>query len=258
MSRQFAIGVILMVLLISCRTTIHIADVSKSNYKVSPELDSIYPSDEQRASSEIWEMILPYKQELEGQMQRIIGEVPVELPKKQPESSMTNWIGDVIYRQGAIYLGRNPDFSLMNHGGLRLPSVPAGVLTVGKVFELMPFDNNLTILEMTGETVEEMFAHIIKRGGGWPISETVKVTFNEIGLASVEIHGMPIDQHKVYTVATSSFLADGGDGLDMLLDLPRTDFPVMIRDLIIHDVESRQARGIAVSSVSEGRMIKVK
>jgi hypothetical protein len=29
----------------------------------------------------------------------------------------------------------------MNSGGIRLPEMPAGAITQGKIFELMPFDN---------------------------------------------------------------------------------------------------------------------
>ncbi|MBL0145080.1 MAG: 5'-nucleotidase C-terminal domain-containing protein [Chitinophagaceae bacterium] len=45
----------------------------------------------------------------------------------------------------------------MNYGGIRLPAIPAGNITRGKIFELAPFDNIIVLQKISGKTFQAFF-----------------------------------------------------------------------------------------------------
>lgn len=233
---------------IACKQTIHIAQVASSNITVGSGEDGL------KANEDILATIAPYKEEMEKEMTRTIGVIGSDMQKKKPESSLTNWLGDVLYRQSILISGMEVDFALMNFGGIRLPALPKGPITVGKVYELMPFDNFIVIVEIPGQSVLELFDMIAKSGGGWPLSEQVFLSISGENVEQILIKGQEVDPKGIYKIATSNFLADGGDKSTMLMNHPRFEFDEMIRDLIVKDIEEMTRKGAEVSAPESGRM----
>ncbi len=235
----------------ACRQTMHVADSRSQAFQVDGRLDSLPREDALEAT------ILPYRQQLQVKMGTVIGYVAEEMPKRQPESSLTHWLGDVMYISATGITDRRVDFGLMNYGGIRLPSLAAGQITVGKVYELMPFDNFVSLVDVPGAALQELFDMIAAAKGGWPVSSHVYLELKQGKAQNIRIGGRPLDPVRIYTVATSSFLADGGDGLKMLMQAPREDLPVMIRDAIIAHITDLNSRGEQIRSDSTGRMIRL-
>jgi 2',3'-cyclic-nucleotide 2'-phosphodiesterase (5'-nucleotidase family) len=210
---------------------------------------------EVNASKTIETTILPYRQRMQSEMNKVIGEAEQAMPKGGTESLLSNWFGDMIYRQAARITGSEPDFAFMNSGGIRLNEMPAGAVTIGKIYELMPFDNHLVIVSMKGRDVELLIKKIALKKGGWPMSAQIRCQLHPgVAAADVRLNGKALDLERTYKVATSNFLADGGDNLDFMIQLPREDFPVWIRDMMIQDVVQMTENGQKVRSVLDGRM----
>ena len=57
----------------------------------------------------------------------------------------------------------NVDFVVLNYGGLRIQSMAAGPITMSKVYELMPFDNTLVVVDLLGSELNDLF-YELKRG----------------------------------------------------------------------------------------------
>lgn len=235
----------------ACRQTVHLADSRSQVLRIDGQLDSL-PREESLEAT-----IAPYRRLLQDKMNTVIGTVAEEMPKHQPESSLTHWLGDVMYISATGITDRRVDFGLMNYGGIRLPSLAAGPITVGKVYELMPFDNFVSLVDVSGAGLQELFDMIAAAKGGWPVSSHIYVELKQGKAQNIRISGQPLDPSRIYTVATSSFLADGGDGLKMLMQAPREDLPVMIRDAIIDYITALNDRGSEIRSDSTGRMIRL-
>src|SRR5690606_9997204 len=121
--------------------------------------DTIIPID-----SQIVHMYLPYKQKLEKNISRVISITQEEMVKDKPESNLTNFLGDLLLEEGARTEGLNgeninPDISYFNYGGIRT-FLPKGKITVGKIFELMPFENEMVFLKLNGRQVQEFLNDI--------------------------------------------------------------------------------------------------
>jgi 2',3'-cyclic-nucleotide 2'-phosphodiesterase (5'-nucleotidase family) len=199
--------------------------------------------------------ITPYRNKLETAMNTVIGYAEVNLNKEQPESNLGNWAADAVAAQMSIYTGKNIDFATLNYGGLRIPSIPQGAINKGKIYELMPFDNMLVLVEMKGSELEILFKHIIGKGG-WPISGNVRLVSDKNGsLKNISISGKEIDPDKIYNIATIDYLANGGDNCDFFIPKKQLATGVFLRDAVIANIEQGHLEGKKINAVKEGRII---
>ena len=82
---------------------------------------------------------------------------------------------------------------------------------------MLPFNNHVVVLEITGRDLLEAFS-VMAGVGGNGLSEEADVVFyrptNEILSASLK--GTPIEPDSIYRVATLDYLANGGDYMEPL------------------------------------------
>src|SRR5690606_24774721 len=164
--------------------------------------------------SSVLKFIQPYSEQLSATMNRVIGESALALNKAKPESTLGNFFTDALREQSEKYFERKIDLCVMNYGGLRLPNISAGNITVGTIFELMPFDNYLVLFTLKGEMILQLLQHIAA-DGGWPQSG-VRFTIKEGKPFDITINGNPIQPEKEYTLLVSDYMAEGGDKLDFI------------------------------------------
>jgi 5'-nucleotidase / UDP-sugar diphosphatase len=118
--------------------------------------------------------------------------------------------------------------ALINGGSIRADSIiSAGRLTTRDVLGILPFKNKVVKLEITGAELRSMLEHGVARSaedsepGRFPQVSGVRFTFDASRAAGsrvmdVTVNGLPLDDKKKYTLATTNFLADGGDGYAVL------------------------------------------
>jgi len=106
----------------------------------------------------------PIKQKLDAQMNVVIGIANETMKGYAPESLLSNFSADVYHQAGSDFLGGNVDISIVNMGGLRTV-IPAGNITIGKIFELMPFENELVILWLRGDMLQDLIQFFARVGG---------------------------------------------------------------------------------------------
>lgn len=148
--------------------------------------------------------------------------------------------GDVQQLVAQAFLERgkaffNADISIQNGGGVRV-DLPAGDVTVGKIYSVLPFKNTLVQLQMTGAEVraalEDAIASVVANNtGSYPYTGGLRwrVDLNQAAgsrLSQLEVKTasgyVPLDPAKTYSVATIDFLADGQDGYTTLKSITGT------------------------------------
>ena len=101
-------------------------------------------------------------------------------------------------------------------GGLRA-DLPAGPLTYGAVFEVMPFDNRLVAFHLTGGELRKMLgaqlAHSAALVGVSGVRVRVACQGNALDLVLLRPSGAPVTDNERLLVATTDFLATGGDDI---------------------------------------------
>lgn len=193
--------------------------------------------------------LAPTKASLEREMDVKLGYAPEDLWVGAPECPLVNWTCDALLDAAReVYPSGHVDISIVNVGGVR-NVWPAGDITVGAVFEIMPFDNKLVVLTLRGEDVIALCESFAKYGyqgvGG------MRVTIIDNRLSDVTIGGKAVDPKALYTVATSDYLSGGADHMDALKNhVDCWESNLIIRDLYIEAVKKQGTVRAAV----DGRM----
>lgn len=203
----------------------------------------------------ITQIIQPYKDSLDKEMNVVLVVSDTILTKSTPESDLGNMMCDLILKKSRDYCNCHVDFTFLNNGGIRLPSFPKGNITLGKVVELMPFENLIDIMTVSGKTLDTLFNYMAFKGG-WQVSGA-RYKFTNQNAVEVHIQGSPLDLNRNYTIAVSDYLAQGGDNCTMLSHLPKQILAKSLRDAIVDGLKEMKARGEHIKSVIDGRVQKI-
>ncbi len=239
-------GLVILLLLSSCSTTQHIAKVSPTGYELTKDA-GIKPD------SAIQQLIIPYRKELVAEMSNIIGYAAQDLDRGTPESTLGNWVGDLLHQKAEQYYGKKVDFAISNAGGLRLSSIPQGPITTGMIYELMPFDNMLVIMHLKGELVSTLFDHMAAKGG-WPVSHQVRYQIKERKAVNITINGSILDPKAIYTIALPDYVANGGDDSGFLKGQEHKNLNLLVRDAMIEFVEEKWKAGEKMKAELQNRV----
>jgi len=204
---------------------------------------------------EIARIIGEYKPEMDRLMQEVIGFSEFEMSSGRPESLLSNFAADALLDEARNLTGKGDvDLALTNFGGLRA-TIPAGDIKRYHIFATFPFENSLVILDMPGKSVREMFESFASRRGE-AFSHTVKMVARDKVLTSLLINGEPVDDNKIYRLATIDFLLDGGDSMRMLKDAVATEYTgVVLRDIMISYIEKQTKAGKKIATYITNRAV---
>lgn len=243
---SFFLYAFISLLWFGCGTVLH---VSKTNVQYVTVSSSDQPTDDDVVTA----LIAPYKEQIDAEMNEVVGEVGAQLTKGKPESTLGNWYTDAMVA-GAKRDGHDVHFALANYGGLRTSHLYTGPLTKGELYELSPFDNMLLIVEVPGHILDSLFQNIAA-SGGWPMSQEVRMVIQDSKMIDCTVLGKPITPTAIYKVAMPDYIANGGDGLNFLIPLPRIQTGKLIRDLLIAEAMLTQASGQKVSAKLDDRIV---
>lgn len=241
---KILILVIPLVTIAGCSKVWHKATVDYQKYDMGEPVNVDHP---------IQAIIEPYKNQLDEKMNVVIGYNEVPLVKERVESNMGNWFADILLEESSRLITERVDFALQNYGGMRLPNIGAGPITIRTIYELMPFDNTLVIVEADGNVTRKLLDRIAEYGG-WPISNTVSFQIVNGKAENILINGKELDDSMTYRIALPDYIANGGDGTDYLIDLPRQEFALLIRDLLINHIKRDTEAGVNQFAEKEGRI----
>ncbi|MDY5356585.1 MAG: bifunctional UDP-sugar hydrolase/5'-nucleotidase [Candidatus Cryptobacteroides sp.] len=195
--------------------------------------------------------ISTYAGTLAEKMEEVIGYAPEDMTKGTPESKLGNFTADALSWMCEQLHGSKPDVTLYNTGGLR-SYIYRGPVTLGDVFSVYPFDNQLTVLEMTGTALKNLFSEVAA-SGGMPINAGVRLVIKDGKVKSVTVNGRQIEDGNTYIVATLDYVVNNaryGTG-DYLV---RKDSSQIIYDLMADYIRWLTANGKNVESALDGRI----
>lgn len=150
-------------------------------------------------------LVQPYKDSLAKEMNLVIGMSSFNFVTARPNGTMNNWFADAIFtNQTENVRLSEPVMCLFNVGGIR-SSFNKGPITVGDVFKVMPFDNELVWVKLPITAIKDIEAYLIKSGGE-PISNA------QILNGKLQLNGVN-SQTQFFWVITSDYLMNGGDNM---------------------------------------------
>lgn len=229
-----------------CKTWQQDKKISYTDYRITTSL---------RSNTGIDSLIKPYSDSVNRSMNDVVGIVGSTLEKKQPESSLGNLMADAILQMARQKFAAKVDVSFVNYGGVRLNEIPAGKLTRGKVFELMPFDNTIVLQTLNGEVLQQYLDFIASKGG-WPCAGITMEIKNKKAVNAM-INGKIINKNSSYVVVQSDFIANGGDDAFMLKSIPQQNIGYLLRDALFDYIYLVTNGGKKITAATENRVINV-
>lgn len=193
-----------------------------------------------------------YRDSISKSMNVVIGFSVNGLSKHQPESGLGNFMCDGIRTMGEKVFATHIDAAFVNYGGIR-SYLPKGNITIGNVFELMPFDNLFVLQKVRGDSLQSFLNHIANKNG-WPVSG-VTMGINNKKAENVLIGGKQIVADSSYTVANSDYVINGGDNTDMLKVFPKISKGYLIRDALLDYVKQLTDQGKSIDAKIEKRVV---
>lgn len=189
-----------------------------------------------------------YTEALKREMGRRITSSTATIERGQPESPLGNLTADITREHATRALGREVDIALLNRGGLRTP-IPKGDVTVGMIYELMPFENYITLLKFSGEQIRAI-ADELAAEGGEPVSG-LRMRIEGERATDILVRGDTVRSDQTYWLATNNWMADGGGPIPTLWEpVERRDTSILLRDAFIESMNTR----VQISPETDGRI----
>jgi 2',3'-cyclic-nucleotide 2'-phosphodiesterase (5'-nucleotidase family) len=201
----------------------------------------------------IEEVIRPYRDSLETEVKRVLCMNEMDMTKARPESALGNWFADVLMEEALRAYEGDIDFALFNTGGIRF-SLSKGEVTVGNIFELMPFENELVLVTLPYNEVEDLIRYL-QATGGEPVSK-LKADLSDATFENVLIGGQPLEERD-YAVLTSDYLSNGGDNMVFFTEghrKERLNLDLKVRDALMEHCTALGEKGMAIRSQKDGRL----
>ena len=148
----------------SCQSTHEMAKTDYQIAKVEGRMIDIDAKWDTHPDADAVAILKPYKEKIDNMMYEVIGSSEQKMDKGHPESLLSNLVAEVL-RQAATKVQDKPaDMGLVNMGGLR-NILPAGDITVGTVYEILPFENSLCVMKMKGTHLKALLTSIASLKG---------------------------------------------------------------------------------------------
>jgi 2',3'-cyclic-nucleotide 2'-phosphodiesterase (5'-nucleotidase family) len=169
----------------------------------------------------------PYRKKLKDSFSTVIATTTGDLVKKRPGGSLGNLVTQAMWsftKENTPGTSQAPlsNFVIMNYGGIRLKEIPKGKITIGRIYELLPFENTLVKIKITGTELKQLLRQL-NQHKGWPMKFSSKI-FSSLGKVGV---------NQYYELITNNYIAAGGDNCSILKTLPQEDTGILLRDIVI-------------------------
>jgi 2',3'-cyclic-nucleotide 2'-phosphodiesterase (5'-nucleotidase family) len=229
MKNKFLLIGIALAVLSACKTIspLQVTEVqTRKNISINNELKN---------DEEFVKIIEPYKQKLDKEMNQKISHTGVDLNKQGENSNLGNLLADYTFDGANEWsnknLNKNIDAALINIGGIRT-SIGKGDILLKSVFEVMPFENEVIIVKMKGTDLQGLFDYYAKTQVNNPVSH-LYIETNNGQLTKYLINGKMVNADQEYYIATSDYLALGGDNMKFFSKGQMIPTGIKLRDLFI-------------------------
>jgi 5'-nucleotidase/UDP-sugar diphosphatase len=180
----------------------HLEEINPAKMKKQPAVDAI---------------VEKYEKQIDAVMDQPVGEAEVDLDGKNVrlrETNLGNFVADIIREKAGA------DGAIINGGGIRT-SISKGIVRVKDVYSVLPFDNYIVAIRLTGRRIREALEHGVSgvedEEGRFPQISGLAFAYSKSArkgsrVKTIMIGGKPVEPDGVYTIATNDFIAVGGDG----------------------------------------------
>ena len=227
-------------LFLSCHSAYRSEQVQYTNYRIKN--DGV-------AVTEISSAMKPYGDSVNVKMNVVIGQNESKLDTRRQQNTLGYFITDAYLFMANRKSDKKVDAAFMNRGGIRLPELPAGAVTTGKIYELMPFDNMMLLLTIKGSLLKQYLDTLAATEG--IIQSGMKVEVKNKKVQQVLINDKQLDENADYLIANSDYVVNN---TPLLKKLYFQNTAYLLRNAIIDYVVDLNNQGKKIIVTNTGRV----
>ena len=222
-------------------------------------IDASIPDDES-----VEKMLAPYSGKVRA-LSVVIGQLDGTL-KKEPvgAGSLGQFVTDGIRAYAKTKITKPIALTIMNAGGLRKNEIAEGEVRAADIFELLPFENALIVVDLTGEQLVKLLPALARdaQSGAriqYKWNDQDRPEFVSGKLLDDNGKEQEIDPNKIYTIVTIDYLLRLRSGSYAILQEAKSATPlnVTLRDGIMEYVKSETAAGRKLRARVDDRYVQV-
>jgi 2',3'-cyclic-nucleotide 2'-phosphodiesterase (5'-nucleotidase family) len=229
---------------------------TRSSLKV---VDASIPND-----PDIEKLLAPYSARV-LELSKVIGTLEGQLDRTAVGAgSLGNFVTDAMKTQARARLGKPVVLAIMNAGGMRKNEIAAGELRASDIFELLPFENALVAVDVSGVQLAKLLQIVLRdaQSGAriqFKWNDQNRAEFLSGKLIDDDGHEQEIDPQKIYTIVTIDYLLRLGGGAYAILQEVKSTTPlnITLRDAVMDYVKSETAAGRPIRAVKDNRYVQV-
>ncbi|MFZ9261857.1 MAG: 5'-nucleotidase C-terminal domain-containing protein [Chitinophagaceae bacterium] len=235
-----------LIVFVGCVPSQRIQKIQYSGYAVGQvkQVDSSYIK-----------MLSTYADSVNKTMGEFLVENETDLNKETPNSPLGNFLADAYLWAAKTKMDSRAEIAFMNHGGVRINRLGKGPIKRGMIYEVMPFDNVLVLVEVKGNILKDYLDRIAFEGGGGGVAG-VSMRIEEKKAVDILINGEPIDLSRTYYMVNSDYQVDGGGGFTAFKKLTQNRSGYLQRDAIIDYCRSNNLAGKKINTEPKIRIRK--
>ena len=188
-----------------------------------------------------------------AEVKQVVAWSPEAMVKTPPECALSDWFVDLLMSQCSELTGNNVDVGFVNFGGIRV-DMPKGDVLLDDIMSMFPFRNRLCFLKLRGSDMRVILEQMAAER--WQVIGGVRCVATKDGkLLSAEVDGKPLEDDKVYGVATIDFLLNGGDGYYIQKNaIEKVVLDKYVIDVVLPYVRNLTAEGKPLAYSADGRV----
>lgn len=231
-----------------------------SNHASQTQIDANIPEDES-----VEKMLEPYSSKVRA-LSIVVGKLEGGLRKDRTGAgTLGNFVTDAVKAQASRRMGRSVSVVVVNSGGLRKSTIAEGDLRASDIFELLPFENELVEVTLTGEQLLKLLKTVLIERDA---QSGARIKYRQDGengpqllsatLIAADGKEKKIQSKKRYSVVTIDYLLQRGGGKYSVLQAGKVNrLNVTIRDSLIEYVRSETAAGRVIKVDLDGRFASI-
>jgi 2',3'-cyclic-nucleotide 2'-phosphodiesterase (5'-nucleotidase family) len=189
-----------------------------------------------------------YKSELKDRMNDTIVFNERPLTKAQPESSMGNWIADVV--KGSVQ--QKTHACILSYNLIQADYLPPGPLLRKDFYDLIPIENKIILIKISGLKLKA-FCDTIASIGGTPISG-LSFTISNNKAENIKIENQAINDFLIYTIAINDFMLTNKKFIALLNKIPMDQSNKKIRNILIEFAATCKTKNQQIISKLDNRI----
>ena len=235
--------------------------------EANSELEGIKPASMKKHDG-VASIVEKYSTQISALMDKVIGEAETDLDGagvhvRTQETNLGNLIADITKKESGS------DAAIINGGGIRA-SIGKGDITINDIYSVLPFDNYIISIKLSGKQIMDALEYGVSavelKEGRFPQVSGISFVYSRVHkngprVEAITINRKPLEQNKIYTIATNDFLAAGGDGYQVFREAIREspDFSTnggMIKSAnVVYNDSGRWLRDVVVQYITTQKKI---